>query len=361
VTSLLAREPKRGRPTVGRGAPRVDPRLPPSRLPILGNMADGDGDVVLAEQVELSQEYARAYEAAEMVRLQQQQQRQEQSDAEEGRRREANAVADISVRYGLGDVIGEGSFGQVRRATDVQTGIEVAIKIMPKEKLKDTTLLDREIAAGNKLQHAHIVSFLAYLEDPQSSFLVFGLVPGMDLLECISAGVTFSQANARLISQQATSALAFCHENCVAHRDIKLENVMIDTVNGVNTTLIDFGLCSVFESLDERWVGDHCGSADYCGPEILLRHDSYDVFASDVWALGVVMFILIFGTLPFNREERNISIIFKQLFPPAVFPSEAETAQVPAEARDVLVNMLNLDPATRPTAAELLQHPYMSG
>jgi Protein kinase domain len=159
------------------------------------------------------------------------------------------AAASFASRYTLGDPVGEGSFAVVRKGVEVATGGEVAVKCMLKERVApDSVLLQRELKAAQTLRHEHIVRFREVAEDALSIYMVFDLVYGVDLLDFISAGRTFSDEETQRISYQLTSAVDYCHRNYVAHRDIKLENVMVDTRHGVQATLLDFGLCFIHTS-----------------------------------------------------------------------------------------------------------------
>jgi serine/threonine protein kinase len=266
----------------------------------------------------------------------------------------------VPERYNLGKTLGEGSFAVVRKGVEVDTGAVRAVKCMSKERVRaDSVLLLRELEAGKKLRHKHLVRFREFDEDARFCYMVFDLIPGIDLLQFIMNGEKFSHDQTRRVTRQMADALKYCHSHFIAHRDIKLENVMVDVSRGsrVNAVLLDFGLCYPHSDLEDRFSTEHCGSADYCGPEILLRGE-YDTHAADVWALGVVTFILVYGTLPFNRDRRNHSILFSHIHPAPSFPPILDPPDVPPPARDLLERMLDLEAETRITASGVMKHSW---
>jgi serine/threonine protein kinase len=164
---------------------------------------------------------------------------------------------------------------------------------------------------------------------------------------------------ARKIFQDISSAIQYCHQKGIAHRDLKLENILIDPTT-YRVKLIDFGLCS-FEKEDSAGCVDVCGSLDYIAPEVLTEQP-YSAKTSDMWSLGVILYSLLFATFPFSTEERMDALLppegqDKRPHPEAEFP---RTGTVSRDAQDLCAKLLSVDPTCRISIERAMQHPWMT-
>jgi 5'-AMP-activated protein kinase catalytic alpha subunit len=256
--------------------------------------------------------------------------------------------------YILGPVLGRGGFCTVRKALHEATGEMVAVKIIEKSRLKDPKdrdRVDRECRVLRNLSnHVAIVRVLQCVETPDILYLVMENCGGGSLLDHIRNSRRLPEDEACLILQQMLHALQFCHARDIVHRDVKLENILLDEQNGAR--LIDFGLCGYYAA--GKMLKCHCGSPSYAAPEIVGRMD-YLATPVDVWSLGVVLFAMLAGYLPFHAKEKKL-LSEKILAGSFKFPSTA----ISSSARDLIQRMLTVDPEARITLAEIWTHPWLA-
>lgn len=192
-----------------------------------------------------------------------------------------------------------GCFGKIILARDANNK-EVVIKKLPKDKVSSTEVL-KEIEAGKILKHPNISKFIENFSNNENDYLVFERIQGMDLFSTIEkrAFVPFKDSEARKIFKQILKAVMYSHEKGIVHRDIKLENILMDS--NFKVTVLDYGLCDVVKKgqRSERF----CGSMDYVAPEVISTR-SYDGFQADCFSLGVVLYTLLFAEFPFVANER---------------------------------------------------------
>ncbi|RMZ55173.1 hypothetical protein APUTEX25_005451, partial [Auxenochlorella protothecoides] len=202
--------------------------------------------------------------------------------------------------YLLGRTIGEGADSRVVYAQHVDTGLKVAIKVLDKEALLTrggAARFPREVAALRRLRHPHAVTLLGVLSSPSTLYMVMELVAGGDLYDRIAGEGPLKEAEARRLFCQLLSALGACHAAGVFHRDIKPENVLL--TEGGDAKLADFGLGCVAGAQD--LLRTACGTMQYTAPEV-LRDKGYHGGPSDLWSLGVVLFVMLTGELPFDAD-----------------------------------------------------------
>ncbi|KAJ1255577.1 hypothetical protein BS78_K185200 [Paspalum vaginatum] len=213
-------------------------------------------------------------------------------------------------RYELRKVLGKGSFAKVYHARNVETGEEVAIKIMDKDHLAKSGAVPeqvtREIEIMHRVRHPHVVRIHEVMANKKSIFVVMEFVRGGSLDACLIryAGRGIGEASARRVFQQLVSALEYCHSLGVYHRDIKPDNILIDDTGSIKVA--DFGLSAlVGTAQQEALLHTVCGTPMYLAPEVLLRR-GYDGAKADIWACGVVLFALAAGRFPFNRKDTSL-------------------------------------------------------
>uniref|UniRef100_A0A3Q3M6P1 calcium/calmodulin-dependent protein kinase n=1 Tax=Mastacembelus armatus TaxID=205130 RepID=A0A3Q3M6P1_9TELE len=264
----------------------------------------------------------------------------------------------FTEEYQLYEELGKGAFSVVRRCVKVLSGQEYAAKIINTKKLsaRDHQKLDREARICRLLKHPNIVRLHDSISEEAHHYLIFDLVTGGELFEDIVAREYYSEADASHCIQQILEAVLHCHQMGVVHRDLKPENLLLASKSkGAAVKLADFGLAIEVEGDQQAWFG-FAGTPGYLSPEV-LRKDPYGK-AVDLWACGVILYILLVGYPPFWDEDQHR--LYQQIKAGAYdFPSP-EWDTVTPEAKDLINKMLTINPAKRITAAEALKHPWIS-
>uniref|UniRef100_A0A4W4FSU6 calcium/calmodulin-dependent protein kinase n=1 Tax=Electrophorus electricus TaxID=8005 RepID=A0A4W4FSU6_ELEEL len=264
----------------------------------------------------------------------------------------------FTEEYQLFEELGKGAFSVVRRCVKVLSGQEYAAKIINTKKLsaRDHQKLDREARICRLLKHPNIVRLHDSISEEGHHYLIFDLVTGGELFEDIVAREYYSEADASHCIQQILEAVLHCHQMGVVHRDLKPENLLLASKSkGAAVKLADFGLAIEVEGEQQAWFG-FAGTPGYLSPEV-LRKDPYGK-AVDLWACGVILYILLVGYPPFWDEDQHR--LYQQIKAGAYdFPSP-EWDTVTPEAKDLINKMLTINPAKRITAAEALKHPWIS-
>ncbi|CAD5226346.1 unnamed protein product [Bursaphelenchus xylophilus] len=250
-------------------------------------------------------------------------------------------------RYLVMNKLGEGGFGKVRMALHTATNDSVAIKEMSKEKLgPDIVHIRQEVEAMKNLTHQNICRLLQFVETKTHFYLVLEHCNGGEMFDYIVQRNKLTEPEARHFFRQLVQAISFCHSQGYAHRDLKPENLLLK--DDLRLKVIDFGL----SSRTGRLLSTYCGSLAYAAPEVLANRP-YDGKASDIWSMGVLLYILITGCSPFQLDNheavvRNIkSGVFK--IPSFVTP----------QCADLLRRMMTVNPSARITMPEVLVHPWI--
>ncbi|KAF0878573.1 KCC2B kinase, partial [Crocuta crocuta] len=252
-----------------------------------------------------------------------------------------------------------GAFSVVRRCVKVLAGQEYAAKIINTKKLsaRDHQKLEREARICRLLKHPNIVRLHDSISEEGHHYLIFDLVTGGELFEDIVAREYYSEADASHCIQQILEAVLHCHQMGVVHRDLKPENLLLASkLKGAAVKLADFGLAIEVEGEQQAWFAGFAGTPGYLSPEV-LRKDPYGK-PVDLWACGVILYILLVGYPPFWDEDQHR--LYQQIKAGAYdFPSP-EWDTVTPEAKDLINKMLTINPSKRITAAEALKHPWIS-
>ncbi|KAM9027278.1 calcium/calmodulin-dependent protein kinase type II subunit delta isoform 1-T1 [Ara ararauna] len=285
----------------------------------------------------------------------------------------------FSDEYQLFEELGKGAFSVVRRCMKITTGQEYAAKIINTKKLSarvyakicdisgnqgltescrfglDHQKLEREARICRLLKHPNIVRLHDSISEEGFHYLVFDLVTGGELFEDIVAREYYSEADASHCIQQILEAVLHCHQMGVVHRDLKPENLLLASKSkGAAVKLADFGLAIEVQGEQQAWFG-FAGTPGYLSPEV-LRKDPYGK-PVDMWACGVILYILLVGYPPFWDEDQHR--LYQQIKAGAYdFPSP-EWDTVTPEAKDLINKMLTINPAKRITASEALKHPWI--
>jgi len=258
-----------------------------------------------------------------------------------------------SVKYVVEDEdFAKGAYGKIMLAKDKATAEKVVIKKIPQT--TPARMINNEVKAGKIIgTHPNVAGLLQYSEKPDFHYLVFQHIAGQDLFTFLEK-LNFSpraESEGRSMITQILNGLSHIHANNIAHRDIKLENLLIDTKGRVY--VIDLGLCAFVE--DGKLCRDWCGSDNYLAPEI-VRRIPYNGFKADVFSTGVVLFALLFGVFPFENLRVNGVQSLRTL--KVRFPSDVK---VSSSAKDLLLKMLEDDAEKRYSIADVLRHEWISG
>ncbi|KAH8354603.1 serine/threonine-protein kinase GA29083 isoform X2 [Drosophila kikkawai] len=265
----------------------------------------------------------------------------------------------IRDQYTLGEIIGDGNFAVVLKIKVRETGDTFALKIIDKSKCKGKEhYIDAEVRVMKKLDHPHIISLIMDVDHQANMYLVLEYVSGGDLFDAITQVTRFSETQSRIMIRHLGSAMSYLHSMGIVHRDIKPENLLVELDeygNVVELKLADFGLaCEVTEPLYAV-----CGTPTYVAPEILLEV-GYGL-KIDVWAAGIILYILLCGFPPFvaldNQQEPLFDAIISGVYE---FP-DPYWSDIGDGVRDLIANMLQSDPDVRFTSEDILDHYWTMG
>ncbi|XP_077444481.1 serine/threonine-protein kinase MARK2-like isoform X13 [Stigmatopora argus] len=202
--------------------------------------------------------------------------------------------------YRLLKTIGKGNFAKVKLARHILTGKEVAVKIIDKTQLNSSSLqkLFREVRIMKMLNHPNIVKLFEVIETEKTLYLVMEYASGGEVFDYLVAHGRMKEKEARAKFRQIVSAVQYCHQKCIVHRDLKAENLLLDA--DMNIKIADFGFSNEF-TLGNK-LDTFCGSPPYAAPE-LFQGKKYDGPEVDVWSLGVILYTLVSGSLPFDGQN----------------------------------------------------------
>lgn len=256
-------------------------------------------------------------------------------------------------KYEVGRTLGEGNFGKVKYARNMESGQPFAIKILEKKRIRGLDVTDqikREIGTLKLLKHPNVVRLYEVLASKSKIYMVLEYVNGGELFERIESKGRFSEAGGRKLFQQLIDGVSYCHNEGVYHRDLKLENVLLDQSGLIKIT--DFGLSALPQHLrDDGLLHTTCGSPNYVAPEI-LSNKGYDGATSDTWSCGVILYVLLTGYLPF--DDRNMAVLYQK-----IFKGEAQIPKwLSPGAKDLIKRILDPNPHTRITMHEIKEHDW---
>ncbi|XP_072292526.1 calcium/calmodulin-dependent protein kinase type II subunit gamma isoform X11 [Eucyclogobius newberryi] len=259
--------------------------------------------------------------------------------------------------YQLYEELGKGAFSIVKRCVKKSTGQEYAAKIINTKKLsaRDHQKLEREARICRLLKHPNIVRLHDSISEEGFHYLVFDLVTGGELFEDIVAREYYSEADASHCINQILESVSHIHQHDIVHRDLKPENLLLASkMKGAAVKLADFGLAIEVQGDQQAWFG-FAGTPGYLSPEV-LRKDPYGK-PVDIWACGVILYILLVGYPPFWDEDQHK--LYQQIKAGAYdFPSP-EWDTVTPEAKNLINQMLTINPAKRITADQAIKHPWV--
>ncbi|KAJ0404330.1 hypothetical protein ATCC90586_007644 [Pythium insidiosum] len=259
-------------------------------------------------------------------------------------------------KYEIGKTLGEGTFGKVKYAVNTETGERVAIKVLDKEKIQKQNMgaqIKKEISIMKMVRHKHVVVLKEVLASRTKIFIVLELITGGELFDKIVSEGRFSEDTARFYFRQLVDGVQYCHQNGVCHRDLKPENLLLDE-NG-DLKISDFGLSALYDGGGEGGENSRasllhttCGTPNYVAPEV-LADKGYDGRAADVWSIGVILYVLLAGFLPF--DEPTMSALFRKIQKAEFSYPSWFTPRVKSLLNKILVP----DPQQRVTLADIMQ------
>ncbi|XP_071020024.1 serine/threonine-protein kinase MARK2 isoform X5 [Oncorhynchus clarkii lewisi] len=253
--------------------------------------------------------------------------------------------------YRLLKTIGKGNFAKVKLARHVLTGKEVAVKIIDKTQLNSSSLqkLFREVRIMKLLNHPNIVKLFEVIETEKTLYLVMEYASGGEVFDYLVAHGRMKEKEARAKFRQIVSAVQYCHQKCIVHRDLKAENLLLDS--DMNIKIADFGFSNEFVMGSK--LDTFCGSPPYAAPE-LFQGKKYDGPEVDVWSLGVILYTLVSGSLPFdgqNLKELRERVLRGKYRIPFYMSTDCE---------NLLKKFLILNPTKRGSLEQIMKDRWMN-
>ncbi|XP_039257436.2 calcium/calmodulin-dependent protein kinase type IV-like [Styela clava] len=264
---------------------------------------------------------------------------------------------DISFEelYQVGSEIGRGATSIVHKCKQKGTGKAYAVKMIPKSIEKK--IVGAEVGILLTLKHPNIIKLKDIFETPEHIYLILELVTGGELFDRIVERGYYSELDAAHVVRQALEAVAYIHDNNIVHRDLKPENLLYsDETDNAALMVADFGLSKINQNnLQLKTV---CGTPGYVAPEVLLgkKYGS----AVDMWAIGVITYILLCGYEPFY-DERGDKAMFRKVLKGEFEFDSPNWDEISGNAKDLIRRLIVLEPSERLTARQALKHPWVMG
>jgi calcium/calmodulin-dependent protein kinase I len=264
---------------------------------------------------------------------------------------------DIKDKYLFEKTLGQGSFGEVKKAKNKTTGEEFAVKMINKSDMaqEDLMALQMEVDILSQIDHPNVVKLFEVWEDKIKFYMVMEIMTGGELFDRIVEKDHYSEKEAADTIRPIVDAVRYCHKMGVAHRDLKPENLLYATRDPHSIIKIsDFGLAKVYDS---SLMMTQCGTPSYVAPEV-LEGKGYDEKV-DFWSIGIILYILLCGFPPFYDDDNDklFELISKAKveFPLPYWESISDLA------KDLIRKLLCVDPLKRLNSDQILMHPWMSG
>ena len=252
--------------------------------------------------------------------------------------------------YIIKNAIGKGTFSEVRLGIHKNSGKKVAIKILDKTKMiekEDLVRIVREIQMLSEMDNENVIKIYQIFEDEKNFLIIMEYCEGGELFNYIVKKQKIPENEASYFFYQIIKGIEYIHSKKIAHRDLKPENLLLDKNNKIK--IIDFGLSNYFDGTKK--LSTPCGSPCYASPE-MVSGKKYNGFYIDVWAIGIVLFAMLCGYLPFEDEKNEI--LFKQILSAKIdYPDHLSDL-----SKDMLQKIIVVDPDKRIKIREIKQHPF---
>ncbi|KAF4345603.1 serine threonine kinase [Fusarium beomiforme] len=301
------------------------------------------------------------------------------------KRRDAPREWTGSGKYNRTGSIGKGAFAVVHRVTSKYDGLPYAAKEIEKRRFIKNGVLDQKVENEMKImqrvKHPHIVRYMEHFEwDDRLLIIIMEFVPGGDLGKLISDQKALREDVVRTMSGQLLSALGYLHANNITHRDVKPDNILINSLNPIDLKLTDFGLSKMVDS-EQTFLRTFCGTLLYCAPEVYTEYAEYDDngvrsrgkkmrrppgqrynHAVDIWSLGGVLFYALTASPPYPvKSGISYSELLHKIMTTRLNIAPLQRNDVSEQAVDFLCRMLQRRPENRATVTELESHPWSTG
>ncbi|XP_071478079.1 serine/threonine-protein kinase DCLK1-like [Diadema antillarum] len=268
-----------------------------------------------------------------------------------------NIPVDLEEKYEIGRIIGDGNFAVVKECKNRSTGDQFALKIISKRRCKGKEkMIENEVSILRQVKHPNIILLIEDFDCPTHLYLVMELVKGGDLFDAITTTTKYTERDASCMVHNLFSALFYLHSMSIVHRDIKAENLLVcEHEDGTKSLKLgDFGLATVVNGL----LYTVCGTPTYVAPEIIME-TGYGLKV-DIWAAGVIMYILLCGFPPFRSTDANNQ---EELFDKIVACDYSFDSpywdEISISAKDLITGMLEGDADKRFSATDVMDHPWV--
>ncbi|KAL6868668.1 Pkinase domain-containing protein [Trichoderma novae-zelandiae] len=289
-----------------------------------------------------------------------------------------------SGKYNKIGMIGKGAFAVVYKVTSKYNGVPYAAKELEKRRFIKNGVLDQkvenEMRIMQKVDHPNIVRYIENFDwDERLLIIIMEYVPGGDLGKHIADDMPFTESDSREMAKQLLSALSYLHANNITHRDVKPDNILINSLQPLDVKLTDFGLSKMVDT-EQTFLRTFCGTLLYCAPEVYTEYAEYDEngirsrgkkarrvpgqrynHAVDIWSLGGVLFYSMTGQPPYPvKSGISYSELLHKIMTTLLDIRPLEKASVSDDGIDFICSMLQRKPENRGTIDELFRHPWLT-
>lgn len=262
----------------------------------------------------------------------------------------------VTAKYDIKALIGRGSFSRVVRVEHRTTRQPYAIKMIETKYREGREVCESELRVLRRVRHANIIQLVEVFETQERVYMVMELATGGELFDRIIAKGSFTERDATRVLQMVLDGVRYLHALGITHRDLKPENLLYYHPGTDSKIIItDFGLASARKKGDDCLMKTTCGTPEYIAPEVLVRKPYTN--SVDMWALGVIAYILLSGTMPF--EDDNRTRLYRQILRGKYSYLGEPWPSVSNLAKDFIDRLLTVDPGARMTALQALRHPWV--